>query len=65
MQGGARAWLLLGGVRLKNEEDWRVGEYVSGVWSAPFRSGLFADEELAEIDPERLVRGVTRLYPRS
>jgi hypothetical protein len=51
-------------VRLKNEKDWRVGEDVSGVWSVPFRSGFFEDDELAEIDPERLVRGVTRLYPR-
>ena len=66
-------------VRLKNEEVWRIGEYVSGVWSVPFRpliqsaetsrglpgTGLFQDAELAEIDPERILRGVTRLYPRT
>jgi hypothetical protein len=51
-------------VRLKNEEEWRIGEYVSGVWSVPFRPGLFEDDEFAEVDPERIVRGVTRLYPR-
>lgn len=63
MQGGARAWLLLGAA--KNEEAWRIGEYTSGVWSVPFRPGLFEDDELAEIDPERILRGVTRLYPRT
>jgi hypothetical protein len=52
-------------VRLKNEEVWRIGEYVSGVWSVPFCPGLFEDDELAEIDPERILRGVTRLYPRT
>ena len=52
-------------VRLKNEEVWRIGEYVSGVWSVPFRPGLFEDDELAEIDSERILRGVTRLHPRT
>ena len=33
-------------VRLKNEEDWRVGEYVSGVWSAN-GTGLGAVAHLA------------------